>query len=193
MKLTCIVPGCTGPTVNRTPLECDYHYRERRKGKPYSVRRRKDIPLEERVDAVGWTETSNGCWEWNGFRDNVNYGRIKYKQRPVKLHRFMYERYKGPIPKGLVVRHKCDNPPCSNPEHLEVGTHQENMNDMWDRNPPRRLRNDEHPRSKVGFQNAERMRTLGRFGFNNAEIARVFEVSWNTASDIVEGRRWVKD
>lgn len=79
--------------------------------------------------------TETGCWECiSHFKDDKGYIRITVNNKGVKLHRYMYERYKNNIPKGLVIRHLCNNPSCCNPDHLEVGTHKDNYKDMVESN-----------------------------------------------------------
>ena len=75
------------------------------------------------------------CMEWPGTRISKGYGSVfsRVTKRPVYMHRVVYEAAFGPIPDGMCVRHKCDNPPCCNPNHLEVGTHADNMRDMAER------------------------------------------------------------
>ena len=70
---------------------------------------------------------SSSCWLWTGAVDRGGYGRWRCKEKMLSPHRLMYSMYVGPIPKGLVVHHKCENPSCCNPEHLEAVTHQENV------------------------------------------------------------------
>lgn len=73
----------------------------------------------------------NGCWEFQGFCGPKprNYGSYSYrgKARSMAAHRVAYMTVKGEIPKGMLVMHSCDNPPCCNPDHLSLGTHLENM------------------------------------------------------------------
>lgn len=71
--------------------------------------------------------TAAGCWEWNGTRDEHNYGRIHLKYRHRGAHRVVYEMLVGPIPDGLQLDHLCRNPPCVNPAHLEPVTQRENL------------------------------------------------------------------
>lgn len=71
----------------------------------------------------------NGCWEWQASRSPGGYGQICRNNKTRPAHRVSYEAFVGKIPKGLVVRHACDNPRCINPEHLSVGTMKENMAD----------------------------------------------------------------
>lgn len=70
-----------------------------------------------------------GCWEWNGCRDEHGYGVVRWETRKIRAHRWMWEMRNGPIPKGMFVCHHCDNPSCANPDHLFLGTPQDNRLD----------------------------------------------------------------
>lgn len=68
--------------------------------------------------------TANGCFEWQGYRNAGGYGRYSQKL----AHRLAYSFAKGD-PGNLTVCHTCDNPPCCNPDHLWLGTQQDNLRD----------------------------------------------------------------
>jgi hypothetical protein len=69
------------------------------------------------------------CWVWTGNTDNKGYGRLHHDL----AHRRAWRETNGPIPDGLWILHRCDNPPCCNPAHLYPGTHAQNMRDMSER------------------------------------------------------------
>lgn len=68
------------------------------------------------------------CWEWHGCRHPVGHGRFNQgKDGHIYAHRFSYRLAHGSLPNGLVIHHKCFNPPCVNPKHLEAITHGDNL------------------------------------------------------------------
>lgn len=70
------------------------------------------------------------CWEYIGRRNNLGYGQIYHGGKHLKVHRIAHAIFIGPIPEGMSVLHKCDNRPCFNPDHLFLGTQQDNVKDM---------------------------------------------------------------
>lgn len=83
-----------------------------------------DLPERMRTRVL---ETDSGCWEWQGWRNDANYGYLHSDGRDRCAHRVAYEALIGPIPSGMELDHLCTNPPCVNPAHLEPVTHAENQ------------------------------------------------------------------
>ncbi len=72
----------------------------------------------------------SGCWEWTGSKNHGGYGHFEIKGKCVRVHRFSLERKLGrKLEQHEVTRHMCNNVCCCNPDHLEVGTQQDNVND----------------------------------------------------------------
>lgn len=71
------------------------------------------------------------CWHWAGPRNAFGYGRMTSGGRLQVAHRLCWEVFNGPVPDGLSVLHKCDNPSCINPDHLWLGTYSDNIRDAW--------------------------------------------------------------
>lgn len=73
---------------------------------------------------------TDGCWIWTASKTYQGYGYFRLDGRMQKAHRVSYKILKGQIPNGMMILHSCHNPSCVNPEHLRIGTNQENMRDM---------------------------------------------------------------
>lgn len=73
--------------------------------------------------------TASGCHEWIAYCLPAGYGRTRFHGKNMLAHRLAWKLAHGPIPKGKQVCHKCDNPPCCNPEHLFLGTAKMNARD----------------------------------------------------------------
>lgn len=115
-------------------------------------------------------DKSSGCWVWTGSTNNKGYGdcnlRGPFKSRLA--HRVMYEIIFGPIPEGLHVCHRCDNPPCANPEHLFLGTRFDNMQDASRKGRINHIKFSEHQLLT--------MRKMAESGMGNKGIAKKYDV-----------------
>lgn len=83
---------------------------------------------------IEYVINDNGCHICTSHSKNPKgYPQIQRYKKPWVISRYLYTQKYGEIPERMVVRHKCDNPSCINIEHLELGSQQENMNDMVER------------------------------------------------------------
>lgn len=142
-----------------------------------------------------------GCWEWAGTRRPDGYGVFFIAGvGQGRAHRIAWELTNGPIPEGLYVCHKCDNPPCVRPDHLYIGDQKRNIGDAVARG--RTPRGKAHHLSKID-QNGERnrnakltapqvlaIRRLYLSGVSKHDIAPLYGIHPNSVNRLVSGRRW---
>lgn len=134
---------------------------------------------------------TDGCWIHDGPEVGSGYAKCSERGRTDRAHRWSYKHFIGPIPDGLLVRHKCDVPRCVNPDHLELGTHQQNMDDMTSRG--RRPKGEETGRAKLTNESVREIRHLLADGYTHGQytaIGRRFGVHRAIISRIAEGRLW---
>jgi len=130
-----------------------------------------------------WTRAKQNkeCWEWPGSKDSGEYGQARVDGRRKGTHQIAWELTNGPIPEGMMVLHRCDNPPCCNPKHLYLGTHANNMDDMVKRKrQPRKLTEAQVFEIKKSLLKKKSMRS----------IAKEHGVSHQTIFNIAHGKKW---
>lgn len=133
----------------------------------------------------------NGCWIWLGQRRKEdNYGLIKIDGRLTRVHRVSYEVFKGPIPEGLFVCHHCDVPLCINPNHLFLGTLQENNLDMYKKGRNYKSSGEKNPRSKLTEEKVKEAIRLRALGWYYRNIGELFGVSDTAIKSIFTKRTW---
>ncbi len=122
-ELACVVCG-NQKTIGRKLCRRCYN-RARKSGalEQYPILGPRDV-FENRI------KKTPTCWLWTGTTNQYGYGIFLMPgEQPVRAHRFSYEFFVGPIPEGKIIMHTCDNPPCVNPDHLRVGTKDDNNKD----------------------------------------------------------------
>ncbi len=137
--------------------------------------------------------TEQGCLEWRGYCNPYGYGEIRIGGKLYKTHRYAFELAHGPIPEGLVICHRCDNPPCCNPEHLFLGTHADNHADCIQKGRARYnpLRGEESTSAILAAENVITIRAQYAAGrATQTELARKYGVTQSTIWLIVHNKKW---
>jgi hypothetical protein len=146
-----------------------------------------------------WKYTQKGaddeCWRWTGGHGRTGYGRIDLSElgqprRQHSAHRISYELHIGPIPEGLCVCHRCDNPGCVNPAHLFAATQGDNMRDRDQKRRGVHLAGEKHPRSVLTDAKVEAIRRLCAAGAMQQDIAILCDMTPENVSLIVTRKAW---
>lgn len=130
------------------------------------------------------------CWIWMGARMPKGYGQIKIPKtrRQIPSHRLSYLIHRGPIPPGKCVLHRCDNPPCVNPDHLFIGTKLDNALDMVSK--MRHCYGEKQGGHKLTEKEVLDIHRLLKIGVKQKQIAQMFSIGEMQISRIKTGARW---
>lgn len=136
------------------------------------------------------------CWEWLGWLNTNRYGYFWINGKDVSAHRYSYEIKNGPIPKGLWILHKCDNPTCMNPDHLFVGTAKDNTQDMIkkgrkaDTSVLPKAKGIGHGNAKLTDEQVHQIREEYPFVKSHRKLAKKFGVTKTVITNILGGIGW---
>jgi hypothetical protein len=152
-------------------------------------------------------QKTDGCWKWIGGTTSFGYGVVEISRNPrrrTQAHRVSWELHYGPIPDGMDVLHSCDNPPCTRPDHLFLGTALDNQQDAINKkrrplvpdglvtswiNQPRKLFSDDQIRQIRELYESQRHwpRNKAR-PYSLKGLAKLFDTSFEEIAHIVHGR-----
>lgn len=137
------------------------------------------------------SKVDSGCWEWQRGKSN-GYGYVKIPgQQNVGAHILSYRLFVGGIPDGQWVLHRCDNPPCINPDHLFLGTCQDNIDDMRSKGRNYRPIGELNKFAKLTWAKVAEIRKAYRTGAANQKIlAERYGVAASMISCVVNYVTW---
>lgn len=141
--------------------------------------------IERLLRYINKTDT---CWLWTKTKFSNGYGKISYKKTHIGAHRASWIAFRGEIPKGMFVLHSCDVRGCVNPDHLFLGSHKDNMEDMRNKGRAKGRQTKRVKRIKLNQWTAELIRGSNK---TVSELARLNNVSRRTVTLIRQGRIWV--
>ena len=147
---------------------------------------RKKVSINQRFEEKYIPEPNSGCWLWTALVIGRGYGYFRLNtKKNILAHRFSWELRNGNIPDGLQVLHKCDNPACVNPDHLFLGTPQDNTNDMI--NKQRQIKGEDCHNALL---TDEKVLSIVKDDRPNKVIAKSYGVPYNVVYRIKKGERW---
>lgn len=134
------------------------------------------------------TGNTNECWEWRGSQKGPGYGYFTARGKPYYAHRASWEIHNGPIPTGMFVCHRCDNPACVNPAHLFIETHEGNVADKVAKN--RQPKGGQHNNAKISELDVIEIRRLHKSGLSQRAIAEAKKISASQVNRIILRKSW---
>ncbi len=140
---------------------------------------RKNILWTENWNPAKIAKLDTPCWDCTSHCLSNGYPNIKRRGVSCSISRYIYQECFGHLPTKILVRHKCDNPKCINPEHLEAGSAQDNMNDKVNRGRQPSKMIEEDVRA-----------ILLSSGYSDYDLAKMFNVNATTINAIRKGRTW---
>lgn len=165
-------------------------YRKRSSGVSRNCGRKRSSPEAQLEKILRLTEElPNGCINWMGARDQRGYGFVQFQLRQIRAPRFFFVAFNGDDDPKLEILHTCDSPPCVNPKHLRLGTHQENMIDMVVRNR-RNHRKGSQINTAVLSEDQAAFIKRNLVNLTNKEFQIGMNVSYETITGIKSGRTW---
>lgn len=132
-----------------------------------------------------------GCWDWRGCKMSAGYGRIYVAGTVHSAHRVSWLIHKGPIPPRLYVLHQCDQPACTNPEHLFLGTCKDNVQDSVKKGRAIRSPGEHNGQAKLTAATVLKIRSEYKpFKVTKKMLARRYGVSEPAIVDIIRRHTW---
>ena len=152
-------------------------------------RGRKKTPLADRLLRLTIPEPNSGCLLWTAsVRGEDGYGVVKVNGKTESTHRVSYRVFKGEVPEGFLVMHKCDTPCCVNPDHLVLGTPKDNSRDMVRKNRNFAPSGEDHANAKLSLEDVKKIRSIE--GLTYKDIGKMFNVSKSQVSMIRSYKKW---
>lgn len=148
------------------------------------------LPLSERFFRFvkPGSQSNSGCWLWIGTRNGDGYGHLKMPRGfNAKAHRVAWRLFRGDIPTGVHVLHRCDTPNCVNPAHLFLGTNADNVADRQAKQ--RQARGARAGRVRLSEEAVKYIRSHAGRVSQRAMAAR-FGVGKSTVANVVRRKNW---
>ena len=140
---------------------------------------------------VDRSDGPDACWLWRGSKSGRGYGVFWFDGHQTAATRVAWYLAHGSRPtETQVVRHTCDNPPCVNPAHLLVGSQQENVADMWQRDRAASFAGEAHGQARLTDDDIRNIRERLAEGGTVKEVAAEYGISGRTVRAVRSGERW---
>lgn len=158
---------------------------KRNKDEDYYERTKKRILKSVYID-------DKDCWIWTGGKHRQGYGSIGFYNKPSLAHRISWIVFKGEIPTGIKICHKCDVTSCVNPEHLFLGTQKDNVTDCVEKGNFRNRKLGKR-RNKLNWDQVQEIKKLSECGMTRKELQFKFQVSQTCIAKILTERSWMQN
>lgn len=184
------------------PRFCSHECRGHTGFRPGGQIRISELTEEERLERLKKSFEKHvirqeGCWDWKGSKTPFGYAVMSCRREigPDRGHRASWLIYRGKIEKEMHVCHSCDNPICTNPDHLWLGTHKQNNDDKIlkgrsNNAPPPTKKGSENGSSKLNEEQVREIKKMISQGRSCGKIAKEFDVSATTIKRIRNGENW---